>query len=204
MKKTFELKRCQIDMILLFIIFIIGAVIAFRRLNGKVEKYYDLEQSDLTELFTVESVNNCEPGTKNNKGRVILFYTEWCGASKSFMGIDDRGKVVNEAAVWPELKDDEQFTCEKDKIAMHQVDCDTKEGSDIATKFNVKYLPSLFFVTKEWDEENNINISTDMKKQYKMLGDTENVEYNNGVFKYTGELNYSAIKNFITGRYNES
>ena len=202
MKKTFELKRCQIDMILLFIIFIIGAVIAFRRLNGKVEKYYDLDQSDLTELFTVESVNNCEAGTNN--GRVILFYTEWCGASKSFMGIDDRGIVVNKNAVWPKLKGDNQFTCEKDKIAMHQVDCDTKEGSDIATKFNVKYLPSLFFVTKEWDVKNDINEPTEMEKQYKTLGVTENVEYNNGVFKYTGELNYPAIKNFITSQYNKS
>ena len=199
MKKTFELKRCQIDMILLFIIFIIGAVIAFRRLNGKVEKYYDLEQSDLTELFTVESVNDCE--ADENNGRVILFYTEWCGASRGLMGIDDRGRLVNDAAVWPKLKGDNQFTCKKDKIAMHQVDCDTKEGSEIATKFNVKYLPSLFFVTKEWDEKNDINKSTDMKKQYKMLGVTENVKYNDGVFKYIGELNYPAIKNFITSRY---
>ena len=50
MKKTFELKRCHIDVLLLCIIFLIGAFIVYRQINGnKIEKFYDLKQDDLSE-----------------------------------------------------------------------------------------------------------------------------------------------------------
>ena len=207
MKKTFELKRCHIDVLLLCIIFLIGAFIVYRQINGnKIEKFYDLKQDDLSELFSVEttsvSTNICAGNTNN--GHVYVFYTNWCGASKSFMGKDDKGRVVDDNATWQILKKENQFKCENDKIGMHQIDCDTEEGSKLANKFKVEYLPSLFFVTQ------SVNTSLDsLDKVYTEIPNdpvpnSKNfIRYNDGVFKYTGGHNLPAVKNFITSQYNQ-
>ena len=207
MKKTFELKRCHIDVLLLCIIFLIGAFIVYRQINGnKIEKFYDLKQDDLSELFTVEttsvSTNICADNTNN--GHVYVFYTNWCGASKSFMGKDDKGRVVDDNATWQILKKENQFKCENDKIGMHQIDCDTEEGSKLANKFKVEYLPSLFFVSQ------SVNTSLDsLDKVYTEIPNdpvpnSKNfIRYNEGVFKYTGEPNLPAVKNFINSQYNQ-
>ena len=201
MKKTFELKRCHIDVLLLCIIFLIGAFIVYRQINGnKIEKFYDLKQDDLSELFTLESKDECD----SYNGHVYVFYTNWCGASKSFMGKDDKGRVVDDNATWQILKKENQFKCENDKIGMHQIDCDTEEGSRLANKFKVEYLPSLFFITQSV----NSSLGSSQKVYNEILTDpvlkSKNfIRYIEGVFKYTGEHNLPAVKNFITSQYNQ-
>ena len=204
MKKTFELKRCHIDVLLLCIIFLIGAFIVYRQINGnKIEKFYNLKQDDLSELFTVETTvgqTNICPNNDNN-GHVYVFYTNWCGASKSFMGIDDKGKVVDDNATWQILKREHQFKCDNDRIGMHQIDCDTEEGSNLANKFKIEYLPSVFFVT---ESVNSKFVLPPKKKVYTEIpNDPIPIRYNDGVIKYTGEHNLPVVKNFITSQYNQ-
>lgn len=90
LNSKFQLRPQHIEMILIFITLVMGAIVVYLYKN-KIE-------NELKEKFQ----NN------NNSKRLLLFYAPWCGASKSFL------------PTWDKLKDNQDLVTETYNVDLEE------------------------------------------------------------------------------------
>jgi len=111
-KINFKLKH--MEMLLIAIVLIIGIIIMIvidRRHN---------QHSNVTQSILNNGVE------ESNQDKVLmLFYAEWCGASRQFL------------PVWDEIVETSNIKTEKINV---------DKNNELAKEYNIKYLPTLYLV----------------------------------------------------------
>lgn len=111
-KINFKLKH--MEMLLIAIVLIIGIIIMIvidRRHN---------QHSNVTQSILNNGVEEA-----NQDKVLMLFYAEWCGASRQFL------------PVWDEIVETSNIKTEKINV---------DKNNELAKEYNIKYLPTLYLV----------------------------------------------------------
>jgi len=135
-KVNFKLKH--MELFLMALVLVIGAIILYvihRRTTNAINANINNVGNNITSVANnvttnVNNVaNNITSVTTNvpsQDRKLILFYAEWCGASRQFL------------PVWDEI-------VESVKIETQKVNVD--ENQEMAKEYEIQYLPTLYLVS---------------------------------------------------------
>lgn len=125
-KVNFKLKHMEVFLMLL--VLVIGVIIVFviHRRTSNINVANNIANNVATNVTTNVSNNDNIDNVDNQDRKLILFYAEWCGASRQFL------------PVWDEIE-------ELVEIQTQRVNVD--ENQEMAKEYGIQYLPTLYLVS---------------------------------------------------------
>ena len=123
---NFKLKHMELFLMLL--VLVIGAIIVFviHRRTSTTNVTTNVANNVATNVTTNVTNNDNIDNVDSQDKKLILFYAEWCGASRQFL------------PVWDEIE-------ELLEIQTQRVNVD--ENQEMAKEYGIQYLPTLYLVS---------------------------------------------------------
>ena len=128
-KVNFKLKH--MELFLMALVLVIGAIILYvihrRTTNANINNVgNNINNVGNNITSAANNVTNNVANVPSQDRKLILFYAEWCGASRQFL------------PVWDEI-------VESVKIETQKVNVD--ENQEMAKEYEIQYLPTLYLVS---------------------------------------------------------